>query len=211
VSACGKTMTWQPNGRWNPTIKRCSATSGRDSTRVCSAAHIFRHEARFPANKHEVPSAVVKHVASQVGVLAEAYLPRDWQGRTIKYYRAQIRAALGFREASSQDSDGLATWLANDVVPRERTLDRLRVRTECHSPGLSFRPCQPLPFLAGGDVEHARGSVGRTRSQVCASRLNARVMTGPGLPACSPESASLWSSSSGERVARSQCRTVRFR
>jgi len=27
----------------------------------------FRHEGRFPSSKHEVPPAVVKHLASQVG------------------------------------------------------------------------------------------------------------------------------------------------
>jgi hypothetical protein len=53
----------------------------------------FRHEGRFPTSKHEVPPAVVKHLASQVGVPADAYLAYDWQGRAIKYHRAQIRAA----------------------------------------------------------------------------------------------------------------------
>ncbi len=69
----------------------------------------FRREDRFPTSKHEVPPAVVKHLATQVGVPAEAYVAYDWRGRTIKYHRVQIRTALAFREASVQDADTLAS------------------------------------------------------------------------------------------------------
>lgn len=34
----------------------------------------FRREGRFPTSKHEVPPAVVRHLASQLGVPAEAYV-----------------------------------------------------------------------------------------------------------------------------------------
>src|SRR6266567_5964101 len=69
----------------------------------------FRREDRFPTSKHEVPPAVVKHLATQVGVPAEAYVAYEWRGRTIKYHRVQIRTALAFREASVQDADTLAS------------------------------------------------------------------------------------------------------
>src|SRR5262249_47368146 len=97
-------------------------------TRLGSAALLtfFRHEGRFPTSKQEVPSAVVRHLAGQVGVPAEAYVAYDWQGRTVKYHRVQIRAALGFREASVQDAHSLANWLTSEVLPHERALDRLR-------------------------------------------------------------------------------------
>ena len=82
----------------------------------------FRHEGRFPASKHEVPPAVVKYLASQLSVPAEVYVAYDWQGRTIKYHRVRIRAALGLREASGQDAGNLASWLASDGLPHERAL-----------------------------------------------------------------------------------------
>lgn len=64
----------------------------------------FQHEGRFPQNRHEVPRPVVAHIATQLGVPFEDYLQYDWSGRSIKYHRAQIRAALGFREATVQAS-----------------------------------------------------------------------------------------------------------
>jgi hypothetical protein len=48
---------------------------------------------------------VVAHVAKQVGVPAEQYARYEWQGRTIEYRRAQIRASLGFREGTIQDGE----------------------------------------------------------------------------------------------------------
>jgi hypothetical protein len=86
----------------------------------------FRHEGRFPSSKHEVPAAVVAHLATQVGVPAEAYLAYDWRGRAIKYHRAQMRAALGFREATVQDAEQLVEWLLQAVLPHDWALDRVR-------------------------------------------------------------------------------------
>jgi len=57
-------------------------TNKMGATRLGFAALLafFRHEGRFPASKHEVPAAVVTHLASQVGVPAEAYVAYDWRG-----------------------------------------------------------------------------------------------------------------------------------
>jgi hypothetical protein len=73
----------------------------------------FRREGRFPASKHEVPPAVVRHLASQVGVPAEAYVAYNWRGRTIKYHRVQIRTALGQDQACSPaERNSIRPWLS---------------------------------------------------------------------------------------------------
>jgi hypothetical protein len=36
---------------------------------------------------HELPGAVIVHVAKQVGVPAELYPRYEWSGRTSKYHR----------------------------------------------------------------------------------------------------------------------------
>jgi Domain of unknown function (DUF4158) len=58
----------------------------------------FQYLARFPLSTEEVPATVVAYVARQVGVPVEEFSRYDWEGRTVKYHRAQIRAFLGFRE-----------------------------------------------------------------------------------------------------------------
>jgi len=81
---------------------------------------------------------VVTHLAKQVDVPAELYLRYDWSGRTIEYHRAQIRAFLGFREATVQDGHELVAWLAERVMPNEQRADHVReaVFERCRVPRL---------------------------------------------------------------------------
>lgn len=86
----------------------------------------FAGEGRFPGSKSEVPGQVVAYIGNQVGVPAEEYLQYDWQGRTIKYHRAQIREFFGFREITEQDGERIASWLFEELLPREQDPERLR-------------------------------------------------------------------------------------
>ncbi len=83
----------------------------------------FQREGRFPEHRHDVPRPVVAHVAAQVGVPYEDWVRYDWGGRSIKYHRAQIREALGYREATVQDGDDLAAWLVEHVAAGEQNDD----------------------------------------------------------------------------------------
>ncbi|MGH2943942.1 MAG: DUF4158 domain-containing protein [Solirubrobacteraceae bacterium] len=74
----------------------------------------------------------MRYVAEQVGVDPAELGRYDWAGRSIKYHRAQIREALGFREAPRADEERLADWLADDVCAgvfsEERQREALLVR-----------------------------------------------------------------------------------
>lgn len=85
----------------------------------------FQYEARFPTQAQEVPSLVVAHVAKQVEVPAEAFTAYDWQSRTIKYHRQQIRTVFGFRELTAADTEALGRWLHEAILPTERDQERL--------------------------------------------------------------------------------------
>jgi Domain of unknown function (DUF4158) len=78
----------------------------------------FQYAARFPLSRQEVPTTVVAYIARQVGVPAEEFSRYDWEGRTVKYHRAQIRAFLGFHEPTVQDADELAAWLSEHILPQ---------------------------------------------------------------------------------------------
>jgi hypothetical protein len=86
----------------------------------------FQHQGRFPAFKNEVADQVISFVAAQVGVVPEAYLQYDWNGRTIKDHRAEIRELLGFRESTVVDAEQLQQWLLVEVLPQEHQEERLR-------------------------------------------------------------------------------------
>jgi TnpA family transposase len=122
---------WEPDelvAEWTLSPKDLTLLANKaGATRLGFAALLafFRHEGRFPSHKQEVPGAVVVHLAGQGGVPAEAYVAYDWRGRAIKYHRAQIRAAFGFRETTLQDADALVGWLVREVLPHEPAPDRI--------------------------------------------------------------------------------------
>src|SRR5216684_3281993 len=86
----------------------------------------FQRAGRFPTFKNEVPGVVISFVATQVGVAPEAYLQYDWQGRTIKDHRADIRKLLDFRESTVADAEQMKHWLIAEVLPQEHQDERLR-------------------------------------------------------------------------------------
>lgn len=86
----------------------------------------FQREARFPAFKNDVPGVVITFVATQVGVAPEAYLQYDWQGRTIKDHRAEIRKLFEFRESTVADGDQMKQWLIAEGLPQEHQEECLR-------------------------------------------------------------------------------------
>ena len=86
----------------------------------------FELEARFPRSAEEVPPPAVDYVAEQVKVAPGEFAAYDWSGRSIKYHRAQVRDAFGFREATRGDEDGFAGWLAEEVRPVELNDERVR-------------------------------------------------------------------------------------
>ena len=86
---------------------------------------LFQTEGCFPRRPEDVPVAAVEVLAAQVGVPVAAWRGYEWRGRTIEYHRAQIRAALGFREATLDGAEALGRWLDGQALTLERRHDRL--------------------------------------------------------------------------------------
>ena len=110
-------------------------TGKRGATRLGFALLLkfFVRHARFPRGRAELPDAVVRFVAGQVGVEASELGMYDWAGRTVKFHRAQIRDHLGFRECGLADAEKLASWLATAAAGRERdpAIARARLIGRC--------------------------------------------------------------------------------
>ena len=85
----------------------------------------FQREGRFPQRPQEVSPTAVAHLAAQVGIPPAQWRAYDWDGRAIKYHRAEIRTLVGFREATLADSEALGTWLSDHVLPTTVRLDAI--------------------------------------------------------------------------------------
>ncbi len=86
----------------------------------------FQRESRFPEDPREIPSEAIRHLALQVGIPADIWQEYRWEGRVIKYHRAEIREWLGFREATVADAEAAEAWLIDEILDREHRTDRLK-------------------------------------------------------------------------------------
>ncbi len=85
----------------------------------------FQYEARFPREASEVPTVALNYVAQQLALAPACWWDYDWQGRSIKYARVEIRQQQGFREATVADAEPLGQWLCDEVLPQERRYEHL--------------------------------------------------------------------------------------
>ncbi len=135
---------------------------------------VFQADGRFPRRPEDVPLAAVEAVASQIGVSAASWRGYPWQGRTIGYHRAQIRAALGLREATDDDAAALGSWLGQQVLALERRHDRLVAAARERCRALKLEP--PSPDRLDRLV---RSALHRQEGTFCAAvlaRLTARTV-----------------------------------
>ncbi|MED3572751.1 DUF4158 domain-containing protein [Cytobacillus praedii] len=85
----------------------------------------FQYKGRFPKEKSKISFQVIDYNAKQVDVPAKLLQEYDWDGRSIKYHRAQIRDYMGFRECTLKDLEQLLnfTFLNNVVFFIEKIID----------------------------------------------------------------------------------------
>jgi TnpA family transposase len=112
------------------------------ATRLGFAALLkfFEAEGRFPRKREELPTAAIRFLAQQVHVPAEAWDQYRWTGRTLEYHRAQIRAALGFREGGIEDLDAMREWLLEGLLYHERNTERLKEAIAARCRDLRIEP-----------------------------------------------------------------------
>ena len=116
-------------GNWTLVGDELEQLSGRRGATKLGFALLLRFYAvhgRFPSGRSELPDQAVAYVARMVDVPALDLGFYEWDGRTIKAHRADIRRYFGFRECSLADADKAAEWLAANVCEKERQADRVR-------------------------------------------------------------------------------------
>jgi hypothetical protein len=103
----------------------------------------FQIDGRFPRQKHDVPVAAIAFVAHQLDVSIDLYPAYDWDGRTIKQHRADIRAFLDVRESTIQDYDEMIAHLIANDVPNDHQLEHLKAIVYARFRVLQIEPPTP--------------------------------------------------------------------
>lgn len=80
----------------------------------------FQFEGRFPAFYKEVPKAGLDFLADQIAVSTDLWFDYPLKDRTGKRDRKELRAYLGFRRATAEDSQHIQQWLITEIVPNDQ-------------------------------------------------------------------------------------------
>jgi hypothetical protein len=99
--------------------------SGPGRVGFAALLKFFQSEGRFPSSESEVPEPAIEYLVRQTQVAPSSWTEYDWQGRTIKYHRAEIRSLFGFREAMTEDGEAVMGWLREHVIAQERHPERI--------------------------------------------------------------------------------------
>ncbi len=83
----------------------------------------FQIFARFPEETTKIPDTIISYIASQLETDTQLYSQYNWQGRSIKNHRAEIRALFGFRTATISDSEAISKWLIEKILPNEQRFE----------------------------------------------------------------------------------------
>ena len=77
----------------------------QDHNRLAQAIFLkyFQEHSLFPTHPNDLPPNAIDWVADQMQISPELLTLFDWQGRTAKRYRSQIRDWLGFRSSTLAD------------------------------------------------------------------------------------------------------------
>jgi hypothetical protein len=116
----------------------------------------FQYEARFPQHSQDVPEDIVHYIADQLAIPAEVYAQYNWQGRSIKNHRAQIRDFLGFRPYTETDEKPLMQWLEMKIFSHEQQMEALIEKIYQRLRTLKIEPPTPAQIerLARAALNH---------------------------------------------------------
>ena len=120
----------------------------------------YTERGRFPRGRCEIPDAAVEYVARQIAVERTEIAFYEWSGRTNRFHRNQIRAALGFRECTVADAEALSVWLVEHVTQLERSGDRVRehLLARCRAEKIEPRTSGRVDRIVRSAVAPRRGA-----------------------------------------------------
>ena len=75
----------------------------------------FQLESHYPKHLKYIDSLMINCIANQLNVPASCIDDFDWEGRSTKRFRTEIRNLLGYKKATLGDVDKLKEWLIENV------------------------------------------------------------------------------------------------
>ncbi|NJL52068.1 MAG: Tn3 family transposase [Hydrococcus sp. SU_1_0] len=127
----------------------------------------FQVFARFPEETTKIPDTIISYIASQLETDTQLYSQYNWQGRSIKNHRAEIRALFGFRTATISDSEAISKWLIEKILPNEQRFESVESLIYQR-----FRELQIEPITPKQIERLIKSTIRQYEADFCSSTLN---------------------------------------
>lgn len=77
----------------------------------------FQLEGHYPKHIKYIDPLMLNCIANQLNVSVSCLDEFDWEGRSTKRFRKEIRNLLGYKKSSEKDIDKLKAWLIKEIFP----------------------------------------------------------------------------------------------
>lgn len=84
----------------------------------------FQLENRYPKSLSDIDEQLLQALILQLEISVNPLDTFDWNGRTARRFRAEIREYLGYREAAGSDAQALIAWLMQEHLKHAPSLEK---------------------------------------------------------------------------------------
>ena len=127
----------------------------------------FQLFAYFPEEKSSIPQVIISYIASMVNLPESSYSDYDWQGRSAKVYRVEIRRLFNFRIATINDSEEIVDWLIEKILPDEQRVEAIKELVYQR-----FRELQLEPLTTAQIERLIRSAIAKHEANFCHQTLS---------------------------------------
>lgn len=77
----------------------------------------FQLESRYPKHIKYIDALMLNTISNQLNISPSMINQFDWEGRSTKRFRQEIRELFGYRKVTSYDMHDFKAWLFKKVFP----------------------------------------------------------------------------------------------
>ena len=128
-------------------LKLLSGVSHKHRIGYALLLKFFQMEGRFPESKNEIPKACAVFIAEQLESpveLFQTFFKYDWDDRTSRHRRAEIRNFCGYREATTDDTQKISDWLVENYISDGANKQQIQAATYQRLKELKIEPPERL-------------------------------------------------------------------
>lgn len=116
--------------------------TARNQLAFATMLKFFQAQGYYPTNTDVIPETLIVTLAHQLNVDVNCIDNYNWDSRSVKRFRQDIRHITGYKEASETDGERLIAWLIKNASPESPTLPNYREKAYHFFREQKLEPCK---------------------------------------------------------------------